>query len=65
MSFQESNEALQKEGGHMVKKFMNWICQIPAWLLLPHEDGLEQWERLEFNKPTSIRKDSQQEDVCS
>lgn len=49
----------------MVKKFMNWICQIPAWLLRPHEDGLEQWERLEFNKPTSIRKDSQQEDVCS
>lgn len=49
----------------MVKKFMNWICQIPAWLLRPHEDGLEQWERLEFNKPTSIRKDSRQEDVCS
>lgn len=49
----------------MIKKFMSWLCQIPTWLLRPHEDGLEQWERLEFNKPTSIRKDYQKEDVCS
>ncbi len=36
----------------MVKKFMRWLCQLPARLLRPHEDGLEQWKRIEFNKPT-------------
>jgi len=49
----------------MVKKFIRWVCQLPAWLLRPKEDGLDQWKRLEFNKPapnTSERRS--EEDVC-
>lgn len=50
----------------MVKNFMRWLCQLQARLLRPHEDGLEQWKRIEFNKPTPNRSErGSREDLCS
>lgn len=35
----------------MVNQILGWLRQLPRLLFKRQEDGMEQWKRLEFNKP--------------